>query len=423
MLLKVCDLLNTFFQAFLFVWICNSIAYKENKLSKVKFITLMTLIFIITVTVTYSNVNIPMANFVLVNIILLFCLFFYKKSILDAFIGVGLAYSIMVIQGYLLLTFYQNVVVHLNLKISSQVQMFLFIYIPIWISYYFIYKGRKNIFNAAIYLKSIKHAQIFILIIDYALIFVDTLRIEWTSHNMEVVFKAILYLLTLVVFIFAVIYFANINDKSKEVEMLNTALSEKISELKKIKHDYGSEISGLYGLYQLGKVDRIGALLKSIVEKNQAVNTAVSVTVEATPIVASVLQPALNKGIDVIVFDSGDYEALNITDNDLLKLLANIIKNSMDVLDGVENPIIKFKSYNSYNGISMSIVNNGPEIPKEIKNKIFQSGFTTKEDKNGDRGFGLSIVKDIINKCNGEIKIESNEDWTKFNMEIPYKIS
>jgi hypothetical protein len=423
MLLKVCDLLNTFFQAFLFVWICNSIAYKENKISKVKFITLMTLIFIITVTVTYSNVNIPMANFVLVNIILLFCLFFYRKSILDAFIGVGLAYSIMVIQGYLLLTFYQNVVVNLNLKISSQVQMFLFIYIPIWISYYFIYRVRKNIFNAAIYLKSIKHAQISILIIDYALIFVDTLRIEWTSHNMEVVFKAILYLLTLVVFIFAVIYFANINDKSKEVEMLNTALSEKITELKKIKHDYGSEISGLYGLYQLGKVDRIGALLKSIVEKNQAVNTAVDVTVEATPIVASVLQTALNKGIDVIVFDSGDYEALNITDNDLLKLLSNIIKNSIDVLDGVENPIIKFKSYNSYNGISMSIVNNGPEIPKEVKNKIFQSGFTTKEDKNGDRGFGLSIVKDIINKCNGEIKIESNQEWTKFNMEIPYKIS
>jgi signal transduction histidine kinase len=403
------------------VWVCNSIANKENKLGVNKFYSLMALLFIETVFFTYSNMNIPLANFIIVVMILLLCLLFYRKSILDAFIGVGFTYSIIVIQGYFLVTFYRNIVINFNLKISQDIQMLIFIYIPVWVSYYFIYKFRKYIFNVAIFLKGLKQSLIFVLILDYALIFVDTLRMEWTTHDMGLIFKSILYMLALAVFVFSVVYFAKINDNSKEVEMLNTALNEKITELKKVKHDYGSEISGLYGLYQLGRMDRIGEPLKNIVERNQSLSTAVNVNIQATPIVYSALQLAASKGIDVIVFDSGNYDDLNIDVNDLLKLLSNIIKNSIDVLEYEENPIIKFKSYNSYTGITITIENNGPEIPKEIRNKIFQSGFSTKEDSNGDHGFGLSIVKDIINKCNGEIKVESNKKWTQFTVEIPYK--
>jgi two-component system sensor histidine kinase AgrC len=422
MILMVCDILNTFCQAYLFVWVCNNIANKENKLPNNKFYGLMALIFAEIVILTYSKIsNLPLANFIIVIVVLFLCLLFYRNFILDAFLGVGLGYSIILIQGYCLVTLYQNVFIHLNLKLAEGIQMLIFIYIPIWCSYYFIFRFRKNIFNAAMLLKGLKHSLVFVLILDYALIFVDTLRMEWTASEMGLIFKAILYMLALVVFIFSVVYFAKINDKSKEVEMLNAALNEKITELKKVKHDYGSEISGLYGLYQLGRMDRIGELLKNIVEKNQSLTTSINVNIQATPIVYSALQLATSKGIDVIVFDSGNYEDLNIDVNDLLRLLSNIIKNSIDILEYEENPIIKFKSYNSYNGITITIENNGPEIPKEIRNKIFNSGFSTKEDADGDHGFGLSIVKDIIDKCSGEIKVESNKSWTQFSIEIPYK--
>lgn len=298
--------------------------------------------------------------------------------------------------------------------------MLLSIYIPVWISYYLVYKYRKSIFNLARYLKNLKHNLFFVLIIVYALIFLDTLHMEWTTHDMGIVFKSILYSIAFVTFVVAIIYFAKINDKSKEVEMLNVALNEKITELRKIKHDYGSEISGLYGLYQLGKMDRLGEMLKSIVQRNQALNTAVSVSICENPIVSSVLHSATSKGINVIVDDNGNYDELSITDNELLKLISNIIKNSIDVLSEVKNPVIKYKSYNSYNGITITIMNNGPEIPKDIRNKIFDSGFTTKKNDSSDRGFGLSIVKDIITKCNGTISVESDREWTNFKLEVPY---
>jgi two-component system, LytTR family, sensor histidine kinase AgrC len=420
MLLKVCDIFTTIVQAFLIAWICNNIASNENRISKAKSYILMLTIFVVVVIFTYSSINTPTSNLIMMIIILLSTILFYRKSIIDALLGFGFFYSLTIMSSYLLFTFYQNVLSKLNFKISEELQFTIFIYVPSWILYFFIIKFRKHIFNAAIYLKNLKNALIFAIIAVYLFIFMDTLRIHLTVENMEAILKIIIYLTTFITFVFAIIYFAKINDKNKEVEMLNIALSDKITELKKIKHDYGSEISSLYGLYQLGKIDRIGELLKGIVESYQGLNHAVNINVNATPLVASVLQSAASKGINVVTFDSGDYENLSITDNELLKVLSNIVKNSVDILKDVDNPIIKFKSYNSYNGIIFTIVNNGPEIPKEIRNRIFESGFSTKGNRDGDRGYGLSIVSDIINKCNGKISVDSDKYWTEFKIEVPY---
>lgn len=424
MLLIICDILNTFFQTFLFVWASNNVTSNGNKLTKFKFSVLMLIIFVGINIFTYSGINSPFANFAMVIFILLSIILFFRKSILDAFIGFGLSYSIIVILSYFLITLYQNVFAKLNLKIPHGFQTFLFIFLPIWIIYFFIYKFRKCIFDATISLKSFKHSTIFIILIDYALIFMDSLRIEWTTESMDVPFKATLYFISFLAFIFAVIYFAKINDKSREVAMLNTALNNKIIELKKIKHDYGSEISSLYGLYQIGQTDKLGELLKGIVERYQVFVSAVDVRIQASPMIESVLNYAVAVGINVMAFDDCDYtQPLAITNNDLLRVLTNIIKNSIDALINTSNPNIKFSSYNCYNGVIITIINNGPQIPKEIKDKIFEASFSTKENENGDRGYGLSIVSDIIVKCGGKITVQSNIQRTQFRIEIPYKTS
>jgi len=424
MLLIICDVLNTFFQTFLFVWCTNNVTSNETKLSKFKFCVLMLIIFVGINIFTYSGINSSFANFAMVIFILLSIILFFRKSILDAFIGFGLSYSIIVILSYFLITFYQNVIVKLNLKITAEFQTLLFIYVPIWIVYVFVYKFRKYIFDATISLKSFKHSIIFVVLIDYALIFMDSLRIEWTTQSMDLPFKATLYFMTFLAFVFTVIYFAKINEKSKEVDMLNMALNNKIIELKKIKHDYGSEISSLYGLYQIGQTDKLGELLKGIVERYQVFVSAVDVRIQASPMIESVLNYAVAEGIDVMAFDDCDYnQPLAITNNDLLRVLTNIVKNSVDALVNTPNPNIKFSSYNIYDGIIINIINNGPEIPKEIKDKIFEPSFSTKENENGDRGYGLSIVKDMIIKCGGKVSVQSGIQRTQFRIEIPYKTS
>ena len=58
--------------------------------------------------------------------------------------------------------------------------------------------------------------------------------------------------------------------------------------------------------------------------------------------------------------------------------------------------------------IKISIKDNGPGIPTEIKDKISQPFFTTKPTGSGT-GLGLSLSYDIIKAHGGELKVESKE--------------
>jgi signal transduction histidine kinase len=419
MLLKVCDLLNTFCQAFLFTWVTQNIVAKEKRISRQSSITLMALISAEVIAFTYSNFHSPLANFVMIMIVFILVAAFFRKSVTEAFIGVGIAYFIIAILAYFLVTLYQNVLIGLILPIPPDVQILLFVFVPAWITYGILYRLRRNIFGVAVFFKNLRHSLFFVIIIDLSLIILDTLRIEWTIESMNITFKFFIYLLAFISFVSATIFFAKINSKSKEVEMLNEALNEKIVELKKLKHDYGSEISSLYGLYQLQKFDKIGEILKDIVDRYQTSSSAINVNQKINPIVSSVMHSAVSAGVNVIIIDDADYENISITYNELLKLLSNIVNNAVDVLKCSENPTIKFKSYNSYNGVTITILNNGPEIPMDLKSEIFEAGFSTKAKEAGERGYGLSIVKDIINKCGGKISLESNSEYTQFKFEIP----
>ena len=71
--------------------------------------------------------------------------------------------------------------------------------------------------------------------------------------------------------------------------------------------------------------------------------------------------------------------------------------------------------------IQIIISDNGPGIPEEIKDKIFQPFFTTKSAGQGT-GLGLSLSYDIINAHGGSIEIlESVAPGTTFQIRIPAK--
>ena len=69
--------------------------------------------------------------------------------------------------------------------------------------------------------------------------------------------------------------------------------------------------------------------------------------------------------------------------------------------------------------VRVAVKDNGPGIPLEIKDKIFQPFFTTKPTGQGT-GLGLSLSYDIVKALRGEIKVESKEgEGTEFIIQIP----
>jgi hypothetical protein len=70
--------------------------------------------------------------------------------------------------------------------------------------------------------------------------------------------------------------------------------------------------------------------------------------------------------------------------------------------------------------VTVSITDNGPGIPENLRDKIFQPSFTTKkEGLSFGLGLGLSIVQKIVETYRGGISVESRPGRTTFTVQIP----
>jgi two-component system sensor histidine kinase FlrB len=67
-------------------------------------------------------------------------------------------------------------------------------------------------------------------------------------------------------------------------------------------------------------------------------------------------------------------------------------------------------------GAIFSVRDNGPGIPRELKEKIFDPFFTTRSK---GTGLGLPIVLKIVLAHNGLLKIDSNENGSCFTIQLP----
>jgi signal transduction histidine kinase len=68
----------------------------------------------------------------------------------------------------------------------------------------------------------------------------------------------------------------------------------------------------------------------------------------------------------------------------------------------------------------ISVADNGIGIAKDIQDKIFTRGFTTRA-KEGGTGLGLYVVHEIIKSYGGKIYFDSSVKGTKFYAGIPLK--
>jgi two-component system sensor histidine kinase HydH len=95
--------------------------------------------------------------------------------------------------------------------------------------------------------------------------------------------------------------------------------------------------------------------------------------------------------------------------------LINLIQNA---LDAVEKEGIVELDYNlTNNQLIIEITDDGPGIPEELKKKIFDLYFTT---KNEGTGIGLSVAQKIISEHNGTIEVFSKlNKSTKFKITLP----
>lgn len=111
--------------------------------------------------------------------------------------------------------------------------------------------------------------------------------------------------------------------------------------------------------------------------------------------------------------------------NDFQQILLAVISNAIDAIEErvlIEKSITKKVTVNILSGdsdINVDIYDNGTGIPDNLKDKIFEPYFTTKDKEKG-AGIGLYIVKQIVSsRFGGEIKCGNTRHGAKISIKLP----
>ena len=106
---------------------------------------------------------------------------------------------------------------------------------------------------------------------------------------------------------------------------------------------------------------------------------------------------------------------------ELVQVWINLIKNAVESLKQhhIKDPKVTVCSRQIHGKIKVYIEDNGPGIPKDIMEKIFEPSFTTKvEGISLGLGLGLAIVQRIVNEHDGDLYVESRPGETRFTVEL-----
>ncbi len=111
-----------------------------------------------------------------------------------------------------------------------------------------------------------------------------------------------------------------------------------------------------------------------------------------TEIITAAKRQASNKNI--VISRSESRHKVLCDRNLTYTAISNVVKNSIEALQGIENGEITIDCMPNKQGyIQLNISNNGPQVPEEISKEIFSPFFTTKSE---GQGIGLPLSKRIM---------------------------
>lgn len=196
-----------------------------------------------------------------------------------------------------------------------------------------------------------------------------------------------------------------------------------ITSVSSLRHDFTNHIQVLHGLLQLGEADQAQKYLKSLSKEVQDIESLkLSTDHPGLSILLQTKKLAAQSCNINMIFTTSDGSFDNIKTTDLIKILSNLIDNAIEAsleLPENERKITICCTVEEKHHL-FKVTNTGPKIKKN--NLIFKKGYSTKKAEHGKiRGQGLFIVKEIVQKYNGDISLHSNDSETIAIVKIPFK--
>ncbi|MBK8009904.1 MAG: response regulator [Deltaproteobacteria bacterium] len=111
---------------------------------------------------------------------------------------------------------------------------------------------------------------------------------------------------------------------------------------------------------------------------------------------------------------TGQVEALS---GEIEKVVLNLVINATHA--GGDAAIIDIESWDEGDSVMLAVSDNGPGVPKDIRERIFHPFFTTKAPGQGS-GLGLALSRQVIREHGGSIVLDSpTKGGARFTIRLP----
>ncbi|WP_312104946.1 sensor histidine kinase [Lachnoclostridium sp.] len=205
-----------------------------------------------------------------------------------------------------------------------------------------------------------------------------------------------------------------IRDKTEVTKLAEqlTGVKHIVEALRANTHEHLNKLHVILGMLQLGEYQMaIDYISTTQTETDQGYHI-ISKQIENLTIAALLLgKQNRAKELNIrLTLQKGSYlEAHNdyLSANDLVTILGNLIENAFDAVKDKEDAReVNVFILRNEDGLIITVDDTGIGMSKETADKIFLKNFSTKGNK---RGIGLSLIADIITRCDGAVEVESEE--------------
>ena len=129
-----------------------------------------------------------------------------------------------------------------------------------------------------------------------------------------------------------------------------------------------------------------------------------------------ILRPKLKAGITIVRDYEQDLPEIDAFGSELNQVWTNILDNAIDAIRGEGE--IRIRALTRGTDIVVEICDNGPGMPPETRERIFEPFYTTKPPGSGT-GLGLHISHNVVARHGGRIVVRSRPGETCFELILP----
>jgi signal transduction histidine kinase len=124
---------------------------------------------------------------------------------------------------------------------------------------------------------------------------------------------------------------------------------------------------------------------------------------------------ARDAGVELIV-EVGGAALCRGDSGQLRRAVLNLVRNAVQAGTSADPPVVRVVLRRAGEANELSVENHGTPIPDDVRERMFEPFFTTRER---GTGLGLAFVREIIAAHGGTIEVDSDERATRFLISIP----